>query len=66
MNVNAPLTAQRWPGAPTSPLLAAWPVEVPHLQLQIHGSPEGVVAVHLVKACATRLSWHHIKLTPVA
>ena len=49
MDVNAPMTAQRWPGAPTSPLVAAWPIEVPHLQFQIHGSPDGVAAVHLLK-----------------
>ncbi|CAL5224911.1 g7676 [Coccomyxa viridis] len=49
MDVNAATTAQRWPGAPTSPIIAAWPTEVPHLQLEIHGSPDGVAAVHLLK-----------------
>lgn len=49
MDVNAAMTAQRWPGAPTSPIVAAWPIELPHLQFQIHGSPDGVAAVHLLK-----------------
>ena len=54
LDVNAPMTAQRWPGAPTSPLVAAWPIEVPHLQFQIHGSPDGVAAVHLLKVRPTQ------------
>ena len=49
MDVSAATTAQRWPGAPTSPLVAAWPIELPHLQFQIHGSLDGVAAVHLLK-----------------
>ena len=49
MDVNAAMTAQRWPGAPTSPIVAAWPIEVPYLQFQIHGSPDGVAAIHLLK-----------------
>ena len=52
MDVNAPVRAQRWPGAPTSPVVAAWPIELPHLQFQIHGAPDGVAAVHLLKVNA--------------
>lgn len=55
------MTIQRWPGAPTSPLVAAWPVELPHLQFQIHGSPDGVAAVHLLKVCASHLRVSHLE-----
>ena len=49
MEIRSPASALRWPGAPTSPLVAAWPIELPHLQFQIHGSADGVAAVHLLK-----------------
>ena len=49
MEIRYPATALRWPGAPTSPLVAAWPIELPHLQFHIHGSADGVAAVHLLK-----------------